>query len=475
MKKKVFSIMGLSFLLAAFGLAVVPAQAQNVEQKIQALEQELSALKSDQMELKKEATAAAAAMPTFSYRTGFLGITAADKSWQLSTSFEYHAHMYNHIDGDDKSGFTTGDIFMRRNRPFLYYCWDNCLYEIGWGLDMDDGDIAASQTSRFVFNLDQINPWMPKIEVSDKGNEAVSYVQRSSGSGAVMELTRDMLSDSGYDTLSHAAIGIGWLNKKIGSGDFLLWTEYRVGAGFNKNTNSDTDRKQFFLKVGTRPFSQIKNKWLRGLKVGLGWIAESKDDNSAGGRRLRLRTDDRIGRIATMDANNIRGGDYYALFPGLEWSVGPYTFRTEMARSKYNNESTSNVAFNGNAVDGFAWSLQNELFLWSPKGFLTGSSRTPNSLLFGWSFKRSDMDCGSGSDCTPGTSTSSTGHLIKREWDIWYFLRPGLSVGMWWNWWSTPNMPTTLQGDVGCTSFGSERVGKNCDWHSVNAGLRANF
>ncbi|MDP2603586.1 MAG: hypothetical protein Q8S00_13485 [Deltaproteobacteria bacterium] len=65
MKKRVFSIMGLSFLLAAFALGVVPAQAQNVEQKIQALEQELSALKSDQMELKKEAAAAAAAMPTF--------------------------------------------------------------------------------------------------------------------------------------------------------------------------------------------------------------------------------------------------------------------------------------------------------------------------------------------------------------------------------------------------------------------------
>src|SRR3970282_1872097 len=125
---------------------------------------------------RKDATAAAAALPTFSYRTGFLGITAADKSWQLSTSFEYHAHMYNHIDGDDASGFTTGDIFMRRNRPFLYYCWDNCLYEIGWGLDMDDGDIASSQTSSFAFNLDQINPWMPKIEVSDKGNQAVSYV-----------------------------------------------------------------------------------------------------------------------------------------------------------------------------------------------------------------------------------------------------------------------------------------------------------
>ena len=41
MKKKVISIMGLSFLLAAFAFAVVPAQAQNVDEKIKMLEQEL--------------------------------------------------------------------------------------------------------------------------------------------------------------------------------------------------------------------------------------------------------------------------------------------------------------------------------------------------------------------------------------------------------------------------------------------------
>jgi hypothetical protein len=144
-----------------------------------------------------------------------------------------------------------------------------------------------------------------------------------------------------------------------------------------------------------------------------------------------------------------------------------------MAYSKYNNKGT---ALGGNDVDGFVWSLQNDLFLWSPKGFLTGSSRTPHSLLLGWSFSRSDMDCGSGADCTPGGSTSSKGHLTKRELDLWYFLRPGLSVGAWWNWWDTPNMPTTLQRDVGCVNNrANERVGKSCDWHSVNVGLRANF
>ncbi len=79
MKKR---FLGLG-MLSAFLLAA-PALAQNVDQKIQALEQELLQLKEQQIELKKEATEAAAAMPSFSYRPGNgLNIEAADKSWSF--------------------------------------------------------------------------------------------------------------------------------------------------------------------------------------------------------------------------------------------------------------------------------------------------------------------------------------------------------------------------------------------------------
>ncbi len=473
MRFKLLTLSALTSLLAAVLFAAMPVRAESVDDKIQALEDELGRLKAEQMELKKEATAAAAALPSFRYRRGFLGITSADKSWQISFSHEFHVHVYNHTDGNDARGFTTGDIFLRRNRPFIYYCWDDCLYEIGWGLDMDDGDIAASQHAKFFFNLDTINPYLPTIEISDRGNEQVSYVQRSSSTDAVMELTRDMLNDTGYDTLSHAAIGIGWDDVKIGMGDYFLWTEYRIG-GFDQNDNADTDRRQFSLKVGARPFRHTKDKWLRGLKLGIGWVARSMDKRSDVLGRLALRTDDRIGRIRIMDAQDPGedGGDHYALFPGLEWAIGPYLFRTEMARSHYDTGSAS--SYGGKDVEGFAWSLHHSLFVWSPKGFLTGSTRTPHSIRVGWTFKRSDMDCGTGNDCTPGDSTSSKGHLTKRELDVWYFLRDGLSVGLWWNWWDTPNMPTTLQEAVGCSN-GNPSVGKSCDWHSVNLGLRANF
>ena len=89
MKKR---FLGLG-MLSAFLLAA-PALAQNVDQKIQALEQELLQLKEQQIELKKEATEAAAAMPTFSYRPGNgLNIEAADKSWSFRATIETHFRM----------------------------------------------------------------------------------------------------------------------------------------------------------------------------------------------------------------------------------------------------------------------------------------------------------------------------------------------------------------------------------------------
>jgi hypothetical protein len=82
---------GLAFA-AAF--AATPARAQSVDDRIQSLEQELMRLKTEQaqtrveqIELRKDAAAAAAALPTFSYRPGNgVLVEAADKAWSLRFS-----------------------------------------------------------------------------------------------------------------------------------------------------------------------------------------------------------------------------------------------------------------------------------------------------------------------------------------------------------------------------------------------------
>ena len=116
MRKK----MWLASMLAAFLLTAGTVQAQSVSDKISALEQELQQLKEQQIELKKEATAAAAAMPSFSYRPGNgVEIEAADKAWGLRFTDETHFR-YNFEAGRDQQGRTNGQLMGRRFRPGFF-------------------------------------------------------------------------------------------------------------------------------------------------------------------------------------------------------------------------------------------------------------------------------------------------------------------------------------------------------------------
>jgi hypothetical protein len=471
--KKVCGLAGFVFLF----LTLAPVWAQSVDDKIKALEDQLSRLKaeqqqvkSEQMELRKEATAAAAALPTFSYRPGSgVTIAAADRNWSLNFSYEFHVHMYNPINSDAHTGLADGDLFFRRNRPYFTYCWADCFYELYFGLDFDTGHIASERKTGLYFHLEQMNPYLPTAFVGDTAGENAAYVERSSSSSAIVEYARDLLDDADIDSELHRAIGIGWINVPFGTGDFLLDLDYKPGAGINQNKTATTDRKQFFLKAGMRPFRQLKNKWIRGLKFGFGLQTDSVDPNSgAGNNRLRLRTNgDRPNRLTVFDTGtNIGSGTHYNWQYGLEWVIGPYTFRSEDGYTSFDNGNSPKVS-------GYFWSIAHELFLWSPKGFLTGSSSTAGSFQLGWQFARSDASCPSGTDCIPGSSTSSANHLILRQLAAWYYIRPRLSVGTWWNWFSTSNTPTTIQEEIGCSS--TPKTGKNCNYYQVNLGLRMNF
>ena len=137
MKKGFSRFAATGVMLTAFLMAAVPAWAQSVDDKIKALEQELSSLKSQQVELKKEATAAAAALPTFTYRPGNgVNIEAADRSWGIRFSIEAHLRTLFES-GQDAVGRTNGEVMLRRWRPSIFYCIDNCLYEIEVTWDMD--------------------------------------------------------------------------------------------------------------------------------------------------------------------------------------------------------------------------------------------------------------------------------------------------------------------------------------------------
>src|ERR1043166_1249967 len=212
MKYKLLGSAALSFMAAAFLLAAAPVRAQSVDDKIKVLEQELSQLKEQQITLKKEATAAEAALPTFSYRPGNgLNIEAADKSWGLRFTIESHFRMLFET-GKDQIGRTNGEIMGRRFRPGMFYCISNCLYEIEATLDLDGFGTGNAKNStntsgssimqRGVLHthLENLNPFLPTLDVGMDASTSMSTSrQGSSATGTQMDY--DMTSrNNGFNT-----------------------------------------------------------------------------------------------------------------------------------------------------------------------------------------------------------------------------------------------------------------------------------
>ena len=491
-----FATVGLAFF--ALLLVAIPARAQDdIEAQIKALEAEvqkieplkdqIERLRSQQIEMKKEATAAAAALPEFSYRPGRgMTIAAANKSWSFNSSYLVNIYMYNHPSGKPtvndgglrRTGMTSGELFGRRNRLYFNFCWDDCFYEFQTGMDMDTGDITALQQQEFNVHFEQLNPYFPELRMGVETGASNGY-WRSSSSDATIEL--GLLQSSGIisSTGRHRGIGLVWDRVPVGSGDVTWETHYVAGdLGVSDNDVTDNDKKGMIGFFGVRPFSKIKNKWVQGLDAGVAWQIRSidgrdgADDDSAESDRLRIRSQDRRGRVTIFDADDIGSGLGVWVTPGMRWNIGPYQFR---ANRGFQSLEGRNDAFRG--VRARSFEIAQHIFLWSPKGFLTGSPSTAGSLQLGWTFERVDARCGVRDECLDDASRVS---FRNREVALFYFIRERLRVGTWWNWYESTNTPHRTQVAVGCkkniaAAEAGKAGGRSCDWHSINLGLQVQF
>jgi len=96
--------------------------------------------------------------------------------------------------------------------------------------------------------------------------------------------------------------------------------------------------------------------------------------------------------------------------------------------------------------------IGHDLYLWSPKGFLTGSSTTPGSILVGTHFERNDMSvaCNGSTGITCAAVVASGGStqlnqfhrntILLREWDLWYVIAPRMNVGLNVLWYDATNL-----------------------------------
>lgn len=476
-------------LFSAGLFAAAPALAQSVDDKIKSLEQELTQLKEQQIELKKEATTAAAALPTFSYRPGNgMTIEAANKAWSINFGLEGHMRM-NFWAGRDQAGRTNGEIEGRRFRSQFNYCINNCFYEINLRYDNDGfGNRTDLQRGQMQVHLEDINPWLPTVRFGMDGEMPLSlYRQGSGGTGAQAE----------YDLLSrNVALNTG----SYGNGMTLNWdninlptgrAQFNVGmanfgeAGDGLSVNSD--RKDFAIYGRIEPFTKMKNKWIQGLGFETNhWFCNHDPRNTAavngqgggstsGCGRLRIRDHGSGGRQTLFQftpAGNTGRGPQDWHFVGMGWRIGPYWLR---AVGGFMNH---NFAKNNQGVDaqGRNFLIGHDLFLWSPKGWFTGSANTPGSILIGTHFERNDVSC-SASNCAAGGEFSRN-RILLREWDLWYFLAPRISVGGSVLWYDASNLRsgrTQAQENLECSKAGQSTRGKGCDWTDVELNFRFSF
>ena len=490
MKKQLKAVQAslLSALLLFFAAAAV--LAGEVEERIKALEEvqranaeELARLKSEQIELKKEAVAAAAALPEFVYRPGRgLNITAADQSWGLGFDYEFNMDMA-WLEGQDARRSGDFELFGRRNRPGFYYYRDRGFYEFAFRIDCDADDCANVQRSALFMHFENLNRWFPTLQFGiDTPATVNAYSRGSSASAPTLEhmmLQRDS-GVGGGGVGAHTGVSLAWNNLPVGltPGTWKFHYYWAINSFTRSDGQTDQSSKMDHgVYFDIQPFEQSKNKWINGMAFNIGAFFMNVDDrnDTNATRRLRLRSQPRRSTVTFFDTgNNIGSGLNTYITPGIQYRIGPYTIKAAGGFWRQHDSADNNAAVLGD-VQGTAWRVINELFLWSPKGFLTGSVNTPGSVLLGVSFERDDADCGAPNcDRTSGAAGQfRRNRVLVREADVVYFFAPNISLLLSTLWYDAANVPTSHQVAIGCSRNNALSRGKSCDW--VDTVLRFRF
>ena len=434
--RRLTALGGILFLC----LAVSPVSAGEVEERIRALEEvqranaiELERLKGQQIELKKEATAAAAELPTFTFRPGGgVFIEATDKSWGLRFRGRFHYRLMFWPDDDAvaASGFSQGDIALRRLRPRINYFWDNRFYEFDFEIDTGADRGFALQHGEFHVHFENLNPFLPTFTIGPRVSQFFNEHDTNWGSSTGGLFDRSMFQDG-------AGLGAGTANNGAG----LFWDELPIGLGeirfeavysnqgltsIENQERPNTDKRAAHVAFNLKPFSKVKNKWINGIDLGIGYQLDRIHPDEDGRDFFRVRTTERqrlrlIEVARDLDPESKR----HYVTPGFGWKIGPYWLRTAFG-------SNQGEFATGDDVRGSMWRVAHELFVWSPKGFLTGSVSTPGSIMLFTGFERDEYkgDNNGLRNCNSTGGNCERAHASNANAGLWYFIQRALRVGV---------------------------------------------
>jgi hypothetical protein len=464
----VFTAMG--FMLTAFLLAAVPAWAQNVDDKIKALEKELTQLKEQQIELKREATAAAAAMPEFAYRPGAgWSITAADQSWAFRFGHEFALDMM-FLEGEDARREGDAGLFLRRNRPQITYTRERGFWEYAFELDVDGDETgnksAIIQRACMRTRFDRLNPWLPAFQFGIDCSGAGSRFRSTELSLELPTLDRN----NGFNTGSHTGVGVNWSNIPAfglpGNMQFIYYVPlHGMGAGDGlKDQSNKVDHNAVFTIY---PFSETKNKWLSGTGLSMfAWYGKIDDRGAFGTDSFQIRSQEGSTRVLLFTSPTA-GDDGYHLFlaPSARIEVGPYGVSGVYGWDRYFTSPNSDP---GHMRAGM-FKIMNDLMLWSPKGFLTGEPDEAGTLGLHYAFERTWAECGNpGDDCNNAAGSGGRRvRLIVNEVGLKYWFSPAISLHLAYKRYDSSNTPTPAQLATNCSNQPASNTGKSCTWNDV--------
>ncbi|MBI2359730.1 MAG: hypothetical protein HYV04_12675 [Deltaproteobacteria bacterium] len=496
MKIKIMIITAIGLMLRFFPLT--PVWAGDLDERIEALEREVARVKpleealarlkaeqvqtrDEQIELKNEATAAAAALPRFTYRPGAgLLMEDANGAWGIRSFMQMQYFSTFWLDDNrPKNGAIQGAIHPRRLRPRFNYYWDRGFHEFDFWVDINN---SASTTggpwqafkANYAAHFEQISPFLPTLWVGANPSfwMNASDINVSSLTGGRTEFS--LLSQGNGIVLGTQTRGVvlDWTNVPLGSARGQLHLGYSI---FNRdafaqlsNVGFKNDGKAFAWGVGVEPFANIKNPWLQRLELSFGGLVNViPTDNFPA---IAIRTQQTRAQRVTMIATSARDGFWQYYTPGVNWTFGPYTVRASGQFDNSERETGSRVNSEGNQIKSRGWRIINELFVWSPKGFLTGSPRERGSVMISPLFDRVDVRA---PNAMSGCGGCQGAYAINSGLALWYFTGIAgtpTNVGVVWDHWRVNKANTDV-----ATSIEKGTEGRAVNWNTLTLVLRTTW
>jgi hypothetical protein len=489
---------------------------------------------------EKIETAQAQASPlgppfTSHYRPGNgISLEGANELWSLRFSLEARLDIpFQH--GEESAGKIKGEPFDRRVRPFINVCVVHCIYELELEFDVNENrfvDQSRSTKRLFAFtfqraisyfHFEKVSPLLPTFYGGFGYTFEINPYRRGDFTTSAQP-EYDLLSRSnGFDEGRFVnSVGLLWselplnglgipgrarlnvIAGRIGTGGLTLAGSDEVESPRRSIFDAELKTlegelrnfgvfKDYSIAAQIEPFSELKSKWVQGLGFSMGaWFCDvsirpealfsprvKNDCNN-----LRIRDNGDGSKQILFGTRNIMAhGLAYFLTPGIQWEIGPYRLRAAGGFQRYQDNGRHHAVSPGiGQTRGSSWLLAHELFLWSPKGFLTGSAETAGSVLFGTHFERNSVDCNAGggkSDDASGCGDRFVGGfqrnvVLLREWDLWYFFMNRMSVGVSWLWYDAKNLSSVARRNLGLASR-TDPSTRGGHWLDVNLAWRWRF